>query len=413
MSGLATLVGIDVGSRAVSVVVAVAEEEQLVVQGCGQAPHDGAKKGVISDLEQVVQAVRSAADEAETMASLPVEDALVSIGGTPTQGVRATASVPITGRHHTVTEDDERRALRACGRVSIPPDYRVLDIVPCSFAVDGQGGMQRAVGMPGSRLDASGFVLYSHKTHADTVEQAVNRAGIRVTRLVYEPLADGEAVLTPDEKELGCLLIDIGYGSTEWILFSDGAVVATGATPVAGRIFTNDLAVVLKTTTAAAEGVKRRVGAVVDGNGTDASGIEVPARGGEGLLVHPRRLAGEVLHERARDLFIRIHRVLVADGLERLPRAGVVLTGGGALLDGLSECAQEIFGCRVRVGVPRGFAGLTEPVSGAGWSVACGLVLRQYRRLRNQEVTPGDVQDGILAKLRSVLGEFFEIGGGS
>ncbi|NOZ77883.1 MAG: cell division protein FtsA [Acidobacteria bacterium] len=412
MNGPSALTGIDVGSRAVCVVVAAIEDDRLVVKGCGHAAHDGAKKGVISDLDQVVSAVRAAADEAEAMASLPVEDAVVGLGGTPIQGVRATASVPVTGRRHTVTEDDERRALRACGRITIPPDYRVLDIIPCAFAVDGQGGMERAVGMPGNRLDASGFVLYSHKTHADTVEQAVNRAGVRVTRLVFEPLAAAEAVLTADEKDLGCLLIDIGYGSTEWILYADRAVVATGSTPVAGRVFTNDLAVVLKTTTAAAEDVKRRVGILEAARNPD-TGLEVPAQGGEGMLVYAKSLVGDVLRERARDLFVRIHQVLAANDLARVARAGVVLTGGAAQLDGLVEQAQEIFGSRARVGTPQGFVGLTEPVSSADWSVACGLALKEYHRIVNREVSPADARESFFAKIKGVFGEIFELGGGS
>ncbi len=412
MNGPETLTGIDVGSRAVSVVVAAIEDDQLVIKGCGHAAHDGAKKGIISDLEQVVGAVRAAADEAEAMASLPVEDAVVGIGGTSIQGVRAMASVPVTGRRHTVTEEDERRALRGCGRITIPPDYRVLDIIPCGFALDGQPGMDRAVGMPGNRLDASGFVLYSHKTHADTVEQAVNRAGVRVTRLIFEPLAAGEAVLTRDEKDLGCLLIDIGYGSTEWILLKDRAVVATGSTPVAGRVFTNDLAVVLKTTRAAAEDVKREVG-ILDGESTTSTALEVPAQGGEGMLVQPASLVGEVLRERARDLFIRIHQVLAMNDQASVPRAGIVLTGGGAKLDGLVEAAQEIFGFRARVGASRELIGLTEPVSGPEWSVACGLVLKEYRRIIDREASPVEAREGFFAKIKSVFGEIFELGGGS
>ncbi len=412
MSGPETLTGIDVGSQAVSVVVGTVEDGHLVIKGCGLATHDGAKKGSISDLEQVAGAVRAAADEAEAMASLPVEDAVVGIGGTPIQGVRATASVPVTGRHHVVTEDDERRALRACGRITIPPDYRVLDIIPCGFALDGQNGMERAAGMQGNRLDASGFVLYSHKTHAVTVEQAVNRAGVRVMRLVFEPLAAAEAVLTQDEKDLGCLLIDIGYGSTEWILFADHVVVATGSTPVAGRVFTNDLAVVLKTTRAAAERVKRQVG-ILDSELSTDHALEVPAQGGEGMLVQPTSLVSDVLQERARDLFIRIHQVLTMNDLARRARAGVVLTGGGAQLDGLVEEAQAIFGSRARVGTPQGFIGLTEPVSGPDWSVACGLVLKQYHGIVERQVSLTEMREGFFAKVKGFFGEIFELGGGS
>jgi cell division protein FtsA len=413
MSDLEPLVGIDVGSSAVSVVVAVDEGDDLVIQGCGQARHDAARKGVIADLEEVAEAVRAAAEEAEAMSSLPVEEAVVGIGGTPIQGARATASVPVTGRNHTVSEEDQRRALAACAHVSIPPDYRVLDIVPCGFALDGQGGLARPLGMPGRRLDASAYVLYTHRTHADTVEQAVNHAGVAVSRLVHEALAAGEAVLLPDERDLGCLLLDVGYGSSEWALFSEGGVVAIGATPVAGRVFTNDIAVVLKTTTVAAESVKRRFGGVPDSERIDGEGLEVPSLGGDGVLVYPGRFAAEIVHERLRDLLIRVHRALLEDGLDALPRAGLVLTGGSSLLEGMVELAQEIFGVRVRVGASRTLAGLTEPVSGPEWTVACGLVLSEHRRRHDQTAFRQSGQAGVLAWIRHALGEFFELGGGS
>lgn len=405
------LIGIDLGSSAVSVVVGEMEDERLVVRGCGYASHDGARKGVIASLDEITRAVRMASEEAEAMAEIPVELALVGIGGTPIQGVPSTASVPVTGRDHTVTSDDLQRALAACAQVSIPEDFRVLDIIPCGFALDGQSGMDYPVGMPGTRLDASAYVLYANRTHAETVEQAVNHAAIAIRQLVYEPLAAAEAVLTRDEKELGCLVLDIGYATTEWVLFADGVVASSGAVPVAGRHFTADLAAVLKTTTAAAERTKRKVGAAVDREGLDSDAVEVPALGGDGNQVHMASFAAEILHERARDLFIGVHKVLVGQGLDRVPRAGVVLTGGASRLEGLEEVAETIFGHRVRPGTPRALAGLVEPVSGPEWAVACGLIRLQHNR-RNQMVTARAARGSLVAWLRNALGDFFELGGG-
>jgi cell division protein FtsA len=405
------LVGIDLGSSAVSVVVAEVEDERLVVRGCGQARHDGARKGVISNLDEVSEAVRVAAEEAEAMASVPVEAALVAIGGMPIQGVPSTASVPVTGRDSTVTSGDLQRALAACAQVSIPEDYRVLDIISCGFALDGQPGLEYPVGMPGTRLDASAYVLYTNRTHAETVEQVVNHAAIRIEQLVYEPLAAAEAVLTPDERDLGCLVLDLGYATTEWILFADGVVASSGALPVGGRHFTSDLAAMLKTTTAAAERTKRQIGAAIDREGIDGSAIEVPALGSDGHQVHTASFAAEVLHERARDLFIGVHRILVRHGLDRMARAGVVLTGGGSRLEGLEEVAETIFGHRVRNGVPRALAGLVEPVSGPEWAVACGLI-RRYNNRQHAMVAIREPRSSLFGWLRSALGDFFEMGGG-
>jgi len=405
------LVGIDLGSSAVSVVVGEMEDGQLVVRGCGQARHDGARKGIIANLEEVSGAVRVATEEAEAMASIPVEVAHVGIGGTPIHGVPSTASVPVTGRDHTVTAEDLQRALAACAQVSIPDDYRVLDIISGGFALDGQPGMDHPVGMPGTRLDASAYVLYSNRTHAETVEQAVNHAAVAVREMIYEPIAAAEAVLTRDERELGCLLLDIGYATTEWVLFAEGVVASSGAVPVGGRLFTADLAAMLKTTTAAAERVKRQVGAALERDGLGSEAFEVPTLGGDGNQVHSAAFAAEVLHERARDLFIGVHKVLVSQGLDRVPRAGVVLTGGASQLEGLEEVAETIFGHRVRPGVPRKLAGLVEPVSGPEWAVACGLIRLQHSR-RNHVLTARANRSSLMAWIRNALGDFFEMGGG-
>ena len=411
MNEMRPLVGIDLGSSSVSVVVGEMEEERLVVRGCGQARHDGARKGIIASLDEVSEAVRVAAEEAEAMASLPVEFAQVGIGGTPIHGVPSTASVPVTGRDRTVTSDDLQRALAACAQVSIPEDYRVLDIISCGFALDGQAGMDHPVGMPGTRLDASAYVLYANRTHAETVEQAVNRAAVAVRQLVFEPLAAAEAVLTRDEKELGCLLLDMGYATTDWVLFAEGVVASSGAVPIGGRHFTSDLAAMLKTTTAAAERSKRQVGAALARDDLENAAFEVPALGGDGNQVHSAAFAAEVLHERARDLFIGVHKVLVSQGLDRVPRAGVVLTGGASQLEGLEDVAETIFGHRVRPGAPRSLAGLVEPVSGPEWAVACGLIRLQHSR-QDQIMTARANRSGIMAWLRSALGDFFEMGGG-
>ncbi len=411
MNDTRPLVGIDLGSSAVAVVVGEIEDEQLVIRGCGHARHDGARKGVISNLEEVSDAVRVAAEEAEAMASIPVEVAHVGIGGIPIQGVPSTASVPVTGRDHTVTSEDLQRALAACAQVSIPEDYRVLDIISCGFALDGQAGLDYPVGMPGTRLDASAYVLYANRTHAETVEQAVNHAAIKIQQLMFEPLAAAEAVLTRDEKELGCLLLDIGHATTEWVLFADGVLASSGAIPVGGRHFTADLAAMLKTTSAAAERTKRQVGAAFGREGLDTAAVEVPTLGADGNQVHTAAFAAEILHERARDLCIGVHRVLVRQGLDRVPRGGVVLTGGGSRLEGLEEVAETIFGHRVRLGTPRALAGLVEPVSGPEWAVACGLIRLQHAR-RYHTLTARENRGSILAWLRTALGDFFEMGGG-
>ena len=266
--------------------------------------------------------------------------------------------------------------------------------------------------MPGRRLDAAAYVLYTNKIHAETVEQAVNRAAIAVEQMFFEPLAAAESVLAHDERELGSLLLDIGYASTEWVLFAEKAVLATGAVPIGGRHFTSDLAAMLQTTTAAAEQTKRSIGCELNREGLDLKAVEVPTLGGDGKQGHSAAFVAEVLVERARDLFIGIHTELAAKGLDRVPRAGVVLAGGGARLEGLEDEAEAIFGHRVRAGTPRRLAGLTGPVSGPDWAVACGLI-RLHQQRQGQELTATQHRSGVFTWLRNALGDFFELGGGN
>ena len=413
MSDFAPFVGIDIGSSTVSVVVAIEENGELRIEGCGEARHDGAKKGMIANLTEVAEAVKTATLEAEAMASVVVEEASVGIGGTAIQGMTATASVKVTGPNQTVTVHDQQGALLGCGRISIPEDYHVLEIVPCGYTLDGEPGVEHPVGMPGVRLDASAYVLFCPKNHAERVEQVVNHAGIEVRQITYEPFAAAESVLSVDERELGSLLLDIGLGSTEWVLYDERAVVTTGATPVAGRHFTSDLAVLLKTTTAAAERCKREVGASLRRPDLAERGIEVPSLGGDHNQFYSQQLAAEILYERGHDLLVQVHEELVRQQLAKVPRAGIVLTGGGARLDGLVGLAEEVFGHPARLGSPGQIPGVHEPVSGPEWAVACGLVLLQQRRRRTAPPQQRGGRRGVRHWIQKALEGIFIMGGES
>ncbi len=407
-----SFVGIDVGSASVKVLVAVPEPHRLVVKGCGEARHDGARKGIVAALEEVAGAVRTAAEEAEAMASVPVELASVALGGTPVRGTPSTASTPVTGRNHTVSREDVTLSLSRCAEIGIPSDYRVLDIIPCGFALDGQPGLENPEGMVGRRLDATAYVLFTTNAHADTVEQAVNQAAIKVTDVWYEPLAAGESVLSRDEREFGCLLLDIGYATSEWLLWKDGTVVSGGVFPVGGRHFTADLATVIQTTTEGGEKIKRQVGVSLGKSDLELLAVEVPTLGGNGNRIIEGKVAAHVLNERAQQLFVGVLRDLEREELDRVPRAGVVLTGGGARLDGMEEVAEAIFGHHVRVGSPRDLAGEVEPVAGPEWAVATGLVRLAHRR-QMQSANGKHMGGGLIGRLRCALSEIFDLGGGN
>jgi cell division protein FtsA len=412
MSDDRPLVGIDVGSSTVKVVVAVPEPHRLVIKGCGEARHDGARKGTIASLEEVTEAVRIAAEEAEVMASIPVTHAAVALGGAHILGKTACASAPISGRNHLVSGDDVSLALSRCADVMIPEDYKVLDIIPCRYALDGQPGIENPEGMAGNKLEASAYVLFTPRAHADSLEQTINQASVAVTGILYEPLAAAEAVLSNDEKELGCMLIDIGHATSEWIVWSEGVVLASGTSPIGGRHFVADVATVMKTDTAGAELIKRSVGVSLERPDLDLLGIEVPTLGGHGNQIVDGRMAAQILYERAHELFVDIARCLSDMNLDRTPRAGIILTGGGARLEGMEGVAETIFAHHARRGNPRDLAGEVEPVAGPEWAVACGLIRLIHQRNQKPYIRK-QAESGIFNRLRNALGGIFELGGGN
>lgn len=406
------MVGIDVGSSTVKVVVAVPEPHRLVVKGCGEARHDGARKGLIANLEEVANAVRTAAEEAEAMATTPVIRASVALGGSQVHGKSARATTPVTGPSHTVRSDDVDLALSRCAAVMFPDDYRVLDIIPCGFALDGQPGIDNPEGMTGRELEASAYVLFTPIAHITALEKTVNLASLAVTSLFYEPLAAAEAVLTADERELGCMLIDIGHASSEWMVWSEGTVLASGAYPIGGRHFISDIATVMKTNSAGAELIKKTVGVSPLREDLDLLGIEVPTLGDHGNQIADGRMAAQILYERAHELFVGIARHLTELELDRIPRAGIVLTGGCARLEGLDQVAESIFAHHARIGHPRNLAGEVEPVAGPEWAVALGLIRLAHQR-NQKPILRNRAEGGIFERLKSALGEIFELGGGN
>ncbi len=406
------LVGIDVGSEAVRVVVGVPVPDGLRVLGSGQATHAGAPKGVVAEMEAVTDAIRTAAEEAEAMASVPVERAIVGLGGPSIVGWRVNAAVIVEGADGRVARSDRDAVLERCKLFRRPADYTVLDVIPMGFAVDGQGGIREPIGLPARELQAEAYVLHTHRTHWDSVTEAVYAAGIEVEAVYFEPLAAAAAVLTPDELELGCLLIDIGLGTTEWTVFQEGAVVAAGCIPLGGRNFTNDLAAILRTPSRSAEEIKRRVGMETGRENPDAA-VEAPPLGGEANRVYPAGYVTEILEARAKELLVAIHRPLVEFQLENVPRAGIVLTGAGALLDGLADMAEGILGHRARRGRPRNLQELADPVNSEAWAVACGLIRLHAERGATRRKEPENVSGRLLAWLRRTFGEIFEMGGGS
>lgn len=369
------VVGIDVGSSHVRVLIAARDDEgRLEVVGKGSAPNRGCRRGNVVNVEAAVDALKSAVEEAEVMAGVEVGRAYVGIAGSDLRSVNARAVVSIARKDREIQKADVGRVLEAAQSAALPSEREILHAIPQEFLVDDQGGIADPIGMLGTRLEANVHLVTGHQTRTRTLQTCVNRAGIEVIEVVFEPLATAEAVLTEDERELGALLIDLGSGGSEYGYFAEGEVRHSGVLPIGASHFTNDLAMVLRTPFAEAERIKIKYGCCLPSM-VDDDAVSVPSVAGGATRVVPNRELCEILGPRAEEMLGLVRDDLRRNGCDEELRGGVVLTGGGAQLDGLLEMVEQLFAATVRYGVPSGLGGLVDVISSPSWCTASGLLL--------------------------------------
>jgi cell division protein FtsA len=369
------LVGIDVGSSKVAVLIGKRDPRGgLEVAGRGQAPNRGMRRGSIANLEATVEALRAASEEAEVMAGVEVSRASVGIAGADVRSVNVRGMVSVTRKDREIGRPDIQRALEAAQSAALPSDREILHALPQEFVVDEQSGISDPLGMLGSRLEVQAHLVTGQTARSRTLLTCVNRAGIEVSEMVFEPLAIAEGVLTPDERDLGVLLVDIGAGTTGWALFEDGEPRHTGVLPVGAGHFTNDLAMVLRTPYAEAEKIKLKDGCCLRSMVNEDEGISVPTVAGGAPRVVPRREICEILEPRGEEMLSLVREELARGGWDGSLRGGVVLTGGGAQLEGLLELGAQVFDASVRYGLPQGLGGLVDVLTSPTWATAAGLL---------------------------------------
>jgi cell division protein FtsA len=374
------VVALDVGTSKVCVLVGeINDRGQLEIIGKGTAPMRGTRRGNIINLDQAIEAVKRAVDEAEVMAGLQIEAAYVGVAGDHIRSVNSRGVVSVTGKNKEITREDIDRVIEASRSINVPGELEVLHVIPKEFVVDGQDGIHDPLGMTGSRLEAKVHIVTGARTHDQNILTCVNKAGIAVTELVLEQLAGAEAVLTQDEREMGVLLMDLGAGTTDYAVFMEGNVVHTNVLPVGAGHFTSDISVVLRTPMEDAERIKKRYGCALASLVTDDDPIEVPTVGGRAPKILSRHELTNILEPRAAELAKLVYRDLEKVGLEKEIHSGVVVVGGGAEMDGMVEMVEQVFDQQARRGNPRGFGGLSDTVNGPEWVCASGLLLWGFR----------------------------------
>ncbi|HEV8336340.1 MAG TPA: cell division protein FtsA [Candidatus Polarisedimenticolia bacterium] len=384
------IVGLDIGTTKVCVTVAEPNENgSLDIVGFGTCPSKGLRKGVVINLDATIDSIKSAVEEAELMAGVSVEKAFVGIAGGHVRGFNSRGVVAISGKDHEVTRADIARVLNAARAVSIPPDREIFHVLPQEFIVDDQEGIGDPVGMTGTRLEANVYVVTGSISAVQNIVNCVNRAGIEVEDTVLEQLAASEATLTTDEKEMGVAIIDVGGGTTDLALLERGAIRHISILPTGGDHFTNDIAVGLRTPVPEAERIKKKYGCAVPGLVGEEDTIEVPSVGGRKSRVLSRQILCEIIQPRAEEIFSLINEEIVRTGFDKSINAGAVLTGGGSIMEGIPEIAEDVLDMPVRRAAPVNVGGLSDGVNSPLFATPVGLILFGHRhRTRRVEVQP-------------------------
>jgi cell division protein FtsA len=396
------IVGLDIGtSKVVAIVGEVTPENEIEIIGLGSNPSRGLKKGVVVNIESTVQSIQRAVEEAELMAGCQIHSVYAGIAGSHVRSLNSHGIVAI--RDKEVTPYDVERVIDAARAVAIPADQKILHILPQEFIIDEQESIREPIGMSGVRLEAKVHMVTGAVSAAQNIIKCVRRCGLEVDDIILEQLASSHSVLTEDEKELGVCLVDIGGGTTDIAVFTEGAIRHTAVIPIAGDQVTNDIAVALRTPTQYAEEIKIKYACALTQLASVDETIEVPSVGDRPDRRLARQTLAEVVEPRYEELFTLIQAELRRSGFEDLCAAGIVLTGGSSKMEGAVELAEEIFHMPVRLGTPQYVAGLVDVVRNPIYSTGVGLLLFGYqnRALRESEARMGSGFNGVLRRMKS------------
>ena len=367
------IVGLDIGtSKVLAIVGEVDDKGELVVIGYGRHESIGMRKGVVANIEKTEKAIQAAIEEAELMADCQIFSVNVGIAAAHISSFNKNGVVLV--RDNEVGANDVTRVIENASAVAIPDDQKVLHVIPQEYIIDGQEEIQHPIGMSGTRLETNVHMVTGSVSAAKNIEKCIRRCGLDVDHIVLEQLASCESVLMEDEKELGVCLIDIGGGTTDIAVFSEGAIRHTSVIPIAGDQGTNDIAISLRTPMQSAEEIKIKYGCALPQMVQSEQSIEVPSAGERAPRKLSKHTLSLVLEARFRELFELVAMDLQKNRMKNKMRTGIVLTGGSSRMEGLVELAEETFNLPVRIGVPKYIGGLSEVVKDPCYSTAVGLV---------------------------------------
>ncbi len=375
-------VGLDIGtSKVLVVVIEFGVDGEMEVIGVGHHPAKGLRKGVVINIDSTVQSIKRAVEEAEWMSGWNIDSVYAGIAGSHINSINSHGVVAI--KDNEVTLQDIERVLDSAKAMAIPNDQRILHVLPQDYIIDGQDGIREPEGMCGARMEARVHMITGSVSVVQNIAKCIRLCGLEVDHIIAEQVASSESVLTEDERELGVCMIDIGGGTTDIAIFSEGAIHHTAIIPIAGDQVTNDIAVAFHTSTPAAEEIKKKYGCTLVQLVEESQVIETPGTGGRPSRTLSRRNLAEVIEPRIEELLVLIQDEIRTSGFEGVIRSGIVLTGGSSRIEGIIDLAEEIFHLPVRQGVPKYTGSLSEMVCSPIYSTSMGLARFGYDN-RNQ-----------------------------
>ena len=402
------IVGLDIGtSKVVAIVGDIKADGSLDIVGIGRHRSRGLKKGTVVNIESTVESIQRAIEEAELMAGCQIHSVYAGIAGSHIRSMNSHGIVAI--RDGEVTRADIERVIDAAQAVAIPADQKVLHILPQEFIIDSQEGVKEPLGMSGVRLEAKVHLVTCAINAAQNIEKCIKRCGLVTEEIILEQLASSYAVLTEDEKELGVCLVDIGGGTSDIAVFTEGAIRHTGVIPIAGDQVTNDIAMALRTPTEDADEIKIKYACALTQLASAGETIQVPSVGDRAPRELSRQALAEVVEPRYDELFTLIKAELQRSGYDNMLAAGIVLTGGTSKMEGVVELAEEVFHAPVRIGEPTGIKGLSDIVRNPIYSTGVGLLLYGLKQQQDREFhTPvREPQINVLEKVSAWIKKSF------
>ena len=400
------IAGLDIGTTKIAAIIAeINGSPEPTIIGVGTSPSDGLRKGVVVNLEKTIRSIEAAIEEAERMAGVQIDEVFAGIAGDHIRSINGRGVVAVAGPNNEITPADIRRVIDAAKAIALPIDREVLHILPQEFIVDDQHGIKDPVGMSGVRLEVEVHIVTGAITSAQNIYRSISRAGMRAMDLVLEPLASSYSVLGEDEKELGVIVMDLGGGTTDIAMFFEECIRHTAVVGLGGKSITNDLALGLRTPVDQAENIKIQHGCAIRKPGFRDETIEVPGVGGRPERRLSKAYLVDIIQPRMEEILTLAHREIKKSNYVHLMTAGLVLTGGGSLLEGTVELAEEIFDMSVKLGVPNKFNGLTDLAQSPIHATGVGLV--HYGIKHKGDEFLGDNEQGLFPWIMGRMRKWF------